>query len=265
MRNLLSKREYENELPRLRLNAVWYVEADESYSVFKRNQKSDDYAAVRTIAGAGRMKLHSGETFRLEADSLGIFAMEQIAHYFSEKEGWQFYWFEFSAGSFQPSLCNQTANLPMSPQERIELEKCFQNLNRNADNECMIAESLFGYLLADWQIRAADTKRNIPLRDILALLEKGRREKISISALAREAGMCERSFRNLVHEATGVSPKAYMLRGEMAAAMELLRTTGMAVSEIAALFNYSSPFYFSRVFRRYYGISPTQARKETER
>lgn len=46
----------------------------------------------------------------------------------------------------------------------------------------------------------------------------------------------------------------------MNAAMELLLTSSMSISEISACFNYSSQFYFSRVFKKYYGVSPQQAR-----
>jgi len=68
--------------------------------------------------------------------------------------------------------------------------------------------------------------------------------------------MCERSLRDAVKKATGLSPKAYMLKGEMAAAMELLRTTSMSVSEIAACLDYASPAYFSRMFKKRYNMSP---------
>ena len=101
-------------------------------------------------------------------------------------------------------------------------------------------------------------------RELTALLEKGRRERLPIAELAREAGMCERSFRDAVHAATGMSPKSYMLRGEMTAAMELLRTSGMSISEIASCFYYSSQFYFSRVFKKYYGVSPQRVRDTLE-
>ena len=139
------------------------------------------------------------------------------------------------------------------------------SLNRDAVYECMVAEALFGYLLADWQTRLEEGKGRDGVRQaVLSLLEQGRRERMSIAEMARAAGMCERSFRDAVHEATGLSPKAYMLKGEMAAAMELLRTTDMTVSEIAACFNYTSPFYFSRVFKKHYGISPQHVREGIE-
>ncbi len=261
MKNLLSKREYAGSLPRTRLNAVWYVDADRSYSVSKWNRQEAGCVAVRTVSGMGRMELRGGGTFMLPADSLGVFDMRQVVGYSAGKDGWQFYWFEFSTDGEIFQLPGRMTGLRVSAQEQTDMERCFQCLSRNTAYECLMAESLFRCLLAGWQIRAAETEEGGGSgRNLMELLENGRRERTGIAELAREAGMCERSFRDAVRRATGLSPKAYMLKGEMAAAMELLRTTDMTVSEIAALFNYSSPFYFSRVFRRYYGLSPKQAR-----
>jgi len=102
--------------------------------------------------------------------------------------------------------------------------------------------------------------RGLATFEIMDILEEGHREHTSVEELARKAGMCERSFRNAVQKATGYSPKAYMLRREMAAAMELLKTSTMTVAEISSLFHYKNPFYFSRVFKKHYGISPQHIR-----
>lgn len=266
MRNMLSRRECDMDMPRIRLEAVWYVEADKTYSVSRKTEThKEGYVAVRTLTGQGGMTLRSGAEYMLRPNSLGIFESKQILHYAAEKEGWQFYWFEFEMEGMKPELMNRTEEIRMSAQERAELERCFMSLNRSAVYECMVAEALFGYLLADWQTRFVDGEGNGGVRQaVLNLLERGRRERLSIAEMARSAGMCERSFRDAVHEATGLSPKAYMLKGEMAAAMELLRTTDMTVSEIAACFGYSSPFYFSRVFKKHYGVSPQHVRDGIE-
>lgn len=266
MRNLQSHREYSREVPRARLNAVWYVEADGSYSV-KRKQEAQEggYIAVRTLTGQGSMTLRGGDKHLLAPNSLGIFEMRQILNYEADEEGWQFYWFEFELEGQKPKGLNRISQIRLSAQERAELERCFMSLSRNAVYECMMAEALFSYLLADWQTRLEDEAgAGCARQTVLSLLEKGRRERLSIAQMARSAGMCERSFRDAVHEATGLSPKAYMLKGEMAAAMELLRTTDMTISEIAACFNYASPFYFSRVFKKYYGVSPQRVRDGIE-
>ena len=149
----------------------------------------------------------------------------------------------------------------MSAQERIELERCFISLGSGNAQECALADMLFGYLLADWQLRATEVgAEGMSPQDIVALLEKGRRERITIAELAREAGMCERSFRDAARMATGLAPKAYMLKGEMTAAMELLRTTALPVQEVCAQVGYTNWSTFLRAFRKRAGTTPLQYR-----
>ncbi|MBQ4086264.1 MAG: helix-turn-helix transcriptional regulator [Clostridia bacterium] len=264
MRSLLSKRAFADDLIVPRLEAIWYAEADETYDVNRRNHSLSGYVAVRTLSGKGRMTLYDGRTLILEGNSIGVFEGAQIARYATDGQNWQFYWFEFQAEGWSSPLLGTVRSVSSSAQERVELERCFDCLNRNASGSCSVAESLFCYLLADWQQRTEEKPSNSGLLDVLSLLEKGRRERISIPEMARMAGMCERSFRSAVQEETGLSPKMYMIRGEMSAAMELLRTTNMSVAEIAACLDYARPSYFSRAFKKYYGVSPQFVRIEMQ-
>lgn len=258
MRDLMAKREISHPIPRAFLKALWHVDADPAYKVHRKpNCFTCEYIAVRTLTGTGELILSNGTHFTLDASHLGIFRASQVAYNGTVGSSWQFYWFEFDMPGYPYSLLNADTRIPMSAQEQAELERCFTALSTGAAADCMLAESLFNYLLADWHLRTAGRDRT---GEIFALLDRGRRERLSIADLARDAGMSERSFRDAVHAATGLSPKAYMLKGEMTAAMELLRATNMPVCEIAACFHYSNPFYFSRVFKKYYGLSPQQVR-----
>ncbi len=261
MHGVLSKREKDIESPYVHLNAIWYVNANATYKAHSNGAPASRYVAVRTLSGRGSLTLKNGMDFSLSVGGLSIFEEKEIVHYAAAQCGWQFYWFKFSAEDWILPLLNQTSTLPISAPECSELERCFFLLKQGSLWETAAAEALFVHLMADWQMRIAQTHgANEMFYNFLVLLEKGHKEQLSITELAREAGMCERSFRNAVHAATGLSPKAYILKNEMVAAMELLRTTNMTVTEIAYHFQYSSPFYFSRVFKRYYGISPQQVR-----
>ena len=260
MRNMLSQRCCAETLPRISLNAMWYVDADRTYNVSRRGKQGENYVAARTLSGAGTMELHDGRSFVLDANSVMLLHNRAIRRYAARDEKWQFYWFEFSSDKWPAAWLCQVDHIRASTQERVELDRCFKSLSRADPTEFMLAESLFAYLLADWHVRS--TQNSETGTEVIELLETGRRLKLSIPEMARRAGMCERSFRTAVQNATGMSPKTYMLKGEMTAAMELLRTTDMSVSEIAASLDYKSPFYFSRVFKNYYGIAPQHVKDE---
>jgi len=262
MQQLLSKRECVSDIFRGQLNAVWHVDADSTYNVNSKNgPQGSQYVVVRTLMGRGTIDLSSGDRFTLEANSLLMFKATTLRHYAATKQGWRFYWFEFDMIDPPSTMLDRVFSIRMSAQEQAELERCFTGLSSRISCECRMAEALFLYLLADWQVRSGVVNAGeISRQELLSLLDKGRCERLSVRELARQAGMCERSFRDAVQGATGLSPKAYMIKNEMEAAMELLRTTSMTITEIASCFNYVNPLYFSRAFKKYYGVSPQHVR-----
>lgn len=68
-------------------------------------------------------------------------------------------------------------------------------------------------------------------------------------------------LRKVFKKEIGMSPLEYMTSLRMKNAEQLLSavwTRGCAISEIAQMCGYDNPLYFSRVFKKYYGCSPTQ-------
>lgn len=78
-------------------------------------------------------------------------------------------------------------------------------------------------------------------------------------ALSRHLSVCWfiRSFRQILK----VTPMQYILSLRMANAQNLLESTGYNISEIAAAVGYDNPLYFSRLFHRHTGMSPSEYRK----
>ena len=48
----------------------------------------------------------------------------------------------------------------------------------------------------------------------------------------------------------------------MKAALQLLKSTQLQIQSIAQLSGYSDPNYFGKLFKRFYGMTPQQYRKE---
>lgn len=72
--------------------------------------------------------------------------------------------------------------------------------------------------------------------------------------------------RKLFKKETGVTPHEYLLECRMQFARELIasgignRYSNYSVGQIAEACGFSEPLYFSRVFKKYYGFSPSQAK-----
>lgn len=82
-------------------------------------------------------------------------------------------------------------------------------------------------------------------------------EPLSVKQLAAKALMSERTFLRRFNEATGMSPKGWLLHRRMAQARELLESTGLNSEQIAERCGFSSVESFRVAFRRVVGLAPS--------
>jgi AraC-like DNA-binding protein len=92
------------------------------------------------------------------------------------------------------------------------------------------------------------------LRD---LIDARAGEPIALAGLYRELGISAARAATLFAEAFGMSPVAYRLQVRLNRARELLISTRRNVSETAYASGFADPLYFSRVFNRYFGATPS--------
>lgn len=59
----------------------------------------------------------------------------------------------------------------------------------------------------------------------------------------------------------GFTPMQYILSIRISSAQSLLETTEYNIAEIAAIVGYDDPLYFSRLFKKQIGVSPSEFRK----
>ena len=91
-----------------------------------------------------------------------------------------------------------------------------------------------------------------------AIHERFLEEELSVDALAKLCGMKSSYFQRLFKEKYGVPPKKYIIGLKINHACDLLRLERYSVTQIAELCNFSDVYYFSRQFKEYMGLTPTQ-------
>jgi AraC-like DNA-binding protein len=87
-------------------------------------------------------------------------------------------------------------------------------------------------------------------------------ESISIPTLCAISGYSQSRFFDLFKSATGESPLNWFIRARMRWAAELMESPGVPIKQIAWQVGYRDQFYFSRVFKSVYGVSPTEYRAQ---
>ncbi|UQZ86919.1 HTH-type transcriptional activator Btr [Paenibacillus konkukensis] len=88
-------------------------------------------------------------------------------------------------------------------------------------------------------------------------------EPIDVNHIAQHAGIHRTYFSKVFTQHLGISPLKYLMRLRMNKAMQLLRETGLTVTEIALSLSYSDTATFSRAFSLYFGASPSYCRKHS--
>lgn len=79
-------------------------------------------------------------------------------------------------------------------------------------------------------------------------------------SLTRDAGVSERHLRRRFRETYGKTPQQHLTELRLQRAAKLLRTTRVAIEQVAQSVGYPSMKTFSRAFKRAYGATPSQFR-----
>lgn len=105
---------------------------------------------------------------------------------------------------------------------------------------------------------SAREKKHIMTRAMHELAES---DEPSLERIASRIGISEAHFCRMFKEYTGFRPFEYMNLLKLQKAKELLKNTEMSISEISQSVGYESHSYFSMLFKRYMGVTPTEYRR----
>ena len=89
-------------------------------------------------------------------------------------------------------------------------------------------------------------------------------EKIVLPDLAAQLGITPNYLSSLMKKQLGMTFSEYVLNVRMEQARKLLSDSDLRINEIAVRVGYDNLFYFSKLFKRVYGVSPRNFRHQQE-
>lgn len=125
--------------------------------------------------------------------------------------------------------------------------------------------SILGEAMEKHPVTDGATELPPPLQRALDFMEQHYLENPPLATLAQQAGWQAGHFHRQFRAAIGLTPFTFMERRRLEEAVQLLTETSLEVKQVAARLRFSSPFYFTRVFTRRFGVSPSVFRRQTER
>jgi AraC-like DNA-binding protein len=120
--------------------------------------------------------------------------------------------------------------------------------------------NLLEAILMSAKVKVLDTASD-QMEQALQYIHENHATRLSVSKIAEEFGVERRRFAYLFEQHTGMNPSVYLTEYRIRRAKELLKFDVSPVAEIAECVGYEDCFYFSRVFKKCTGMSPTTYRK----
>ncbi|WP_411345319.1 AraC family transcriptional regulator [Paenibacillus sp. WLX1005] len=157
-----------------------------------------------------------------------------------------------------------------------ELQRCMEDIidefrNRRVGHELSVKSYMYrlltllvrGYVadVSNWKHNENRMRNLERFTPILQHIEQCYADEMTIEQLAGMAGLSRFHFSRLFHELTGRTVTEYINRVRINRAEYLLINTGMTVSEVAMAAGYNDISYFSRTFKKYRDVAPSEIRE----
>ncbi|MDD0809591.1 AraC family transcriptional regulator [Curvibacter sp. RS43] len=149
------------------------------------------------------------------------------------------------------------------------LKRLWSMVRAQAECPPLLLQSYLVCILHKLAIRGQNSRPTSPERlhrpqiaRVLEAIEDQLHEALSITDLARLAGVTSFHFIRLFRQALGRTPYQYIQQRRLDKARLMLATSTLPVADIGAAVGFADAAQFSRAFAKHIGMSPTQYRQQ---
>jgi len=204
---------------------------------------------------------------QVSAGDIVIFPPNKPYKYtYTKGESLNYLWIHFT-GSYAERILKDCCLYPL-PFFGIASEDChlpdkFRRLFDKFDRRDPLARQKVAVCAEEIILEAAEAcssekKKNRPLERSIRYIHSAYSQKLSIPQLAAMENLSNSRYIALFNKHMGMSPSAYILELRLNYACELLKSTDMSIKQVGHLVGYTDSHFFSKIFKKYTGISPTE-------
>ena len=140
-------------------------------------------------------------------------------------------------------------------------EICTSTKSINILHSRLILEALILFTISRGNQPVTHTPSS-QMQKALEFIENNFTNNITLSDAAKISYISEGYFSSRFHEETGISFSNYLLNKRLMYARKLLASKTINMTDVATISGFNSPSYFSRAFKKMFGISPAAYRKQ---
>lgn len=100
------------------------------------------------------------------------------------------------------------------------------------------------------------------IKPVLSYMRQNMAEQIRLEALAKQCNVSPAHFCRLFRQITGTTPVQYLTNIRLHQAAALLKRSDKSVTQIAEEVGFEDVGYLSRCFKKQFGLTPTQVKKQ---
>ncbi len=228
-----------------------------------------DYYLLYVVRGD--MTILSGDApQKISAGQMVCFYSHTPYEYHSGEEGIYYYWIHFTGHSAKEIL--ERCGIRNSKVYTVGHSEKILNLWRSVFSEFSNQDDLFSLkcsakiiqILTSLSEIIEKPSINVATRKLVYSIDyihENFNKNFSVSTLAELEHLSTSRFYSVFKENTGYSPSEYIIVLRINRACSMFMQTDMSVQEVAAQVGYRDSFYFSRIFKKYMGVSPVAYKK----
>ena len=205
--------------------------------------------------GCGTLTV-DGTVYRVRRGQAFIIRRFEDATYTADKEKpWEYVWFGFN-GSLADRLFQLDGHVfDVSGKPFAKL----RNLSEQGDTKELMAAA-FGHMMLADLFSGKSSSRTDYVKQTQDAINSLYMTDISVAEIAAGLGLDRRYLSRIFRRDTGMTVMDYLIKVRMEEAKRLL-LSGLAVCRVAELVGYNDSFYFSKSFKRYFGMPPSMVCK----
>lgn len=227
-----------------------------------------DYFLVHCVlSGKGTFEAN-GKTYNLEENDCFFIRPNEVTFYKADSsDPWTYLWLAFNGEN--AALFVKRVGLDKTPVfKNIKVSELFKKLFgmlkdekfSGPENEFLMSSCLYSFFAA-FPIKIAEkTQSEIYVKKVRSYVDNMVSTHISIEKLAAFCKLDRHYLCRIFKKQMGLSLQQYVIERKMQHAEVLLLHTALNVGSVARSVGYSDTYNFSKMFKKYFGVSPKNFR-----
>jgi len=253
-------------------SAGFQLEFGPNYNGNWRHPSKTGLATIRyTLSGRGRLRYRDQQLLIEPGQALLLYHPYDYHHWIQSGEQWEFFYITFAGREVircvreVTGIAGPVIALPAdSPTVAGAAEACADALEERIASPYQgsaTAHAILMELLGECCPSASLSAcrfQDVPafVTDVEEFCRQNFASPISVKEMADVAKMSRFHFTRLFQKVWGLSPGRYLCLLRLEKAMEMVHQSGYTVKEVAHRCGFGTANYFSKVFRKHYGVRP---------